>query len=65
MQTTKRNRSLCFLAGILKVSILLSACVGGQVSKDNSGEYRNGMVVTAHPSASKVGLDILKRGVMQ
>lgn len=62
MRTTKRNRSLSTLAGILMVSILLSACVGGQVSKDNSGEYRNGMVVTAHPSASKVGLDILKKG---
>ena len=47
---------------IISLSILLSACVGGQISRKNSGEYRNGMVVSAHPSASQVGLDILKKG---
>ncbi len=47
---------------IISLSILLSACVGGQISRNNSGEYRNGMVVSAHPSASQVGLDILKKG---
>lgn len=49
-------------AVIISLSILLSACAGGQISRNNSGEYRNGMVVSAHPSASKVGLDILKKG---
>lgn len=49
-------------AVIISLCILLSACVGGQISRNNSGEYRNGMVVSAHPSASKVGLDILKKG---
>lgn len=47
---------------LLLMGVMLSACVGGQVGKNNSEEYRNGMVVTAHPSASKVGLDILKKG---
>lgn len=47
---------------IFCLSVLLSACAGGQIARDNSGQYRNGMVVTAHPSASKVGLDILKKG---
>jgi gamma-glutamyltranspeptidase / glutathione hydrolase len=42
--------------------ILLTACVGGQTGKNNSGQYQNGMVVSAHPEASKVGLDILKKG---
>jgi gamma-glutamyltranspeptidase/glutathione hydrolase len=37
------------------------ACVNGQLEKDN-GTYKNGMVVSAHPLASKVGLDILKKG---
>ena len=42
--------------------LLLASCVGGQLSNNNSGEYRKAMVVSAHPSASKVGLDILKKG---
>ncbi|MDF3078687.1 MAG: gamma-glutamyltransferase [Sphingobacteriaceae bacterium] len=40
----------------------ISSCVSGQLGKNNSGEFRNGMVVTAHPEASKVGLEILKKG---
>ena len=44
------------------IALLLTSCVGGQLSKNNSGEYKNGMVVSAHPLASKVGLDILKKG---
>lgn len=61
MQTSKiqikGNLKSLFLA-----AVLLSSCAGGQVGKNNSGEYKNGMIVTAHPSASKVGLDILKKG---
>lgn len=50
------------LKGLLLISIFLTSCIGGQIGKNSSGEYRNGMVVSAHPSASKVGLDILKKG---
>ena len=50
------------LAVLITVAILLSACVTGQLGKNNSGEYKNGMVVSAHPEASKVGVEILKKG---
>lgn len=43
-------------------ALLIVGCVTGQLGKNNSGEYYNGMVVTAHPEASKIGLDILKKG---
>lgn len=42
--------------------LFLTACVGGQTGRNNSAQYKNGMVVSAHPEASKVGLDILKKG---
>lgn len=42
--------------------IFISGCVGGQLGKNNSNEYHNGMVVSASPAASKVGLEILKKG---
>jgi len=61
MQTSKFQFTDRFKSIILAI-IFLSSCVGGQVGKNNSGEYKNGMVVSAHPSASKVGLDILKKG---
>ncbi|MFW0715742.1 gamma-glutamyltransferase [Pedobacter sp. N23S346] len=50
------------LAVLITVTILLSGCVTGQLSKNNSGEYKNGMVVSAHPEASQVGIEILKKG---
>lgn len=61
MQTNKLqfNNSLRL---VILATVFLVSCVGGQVGKNNSGEYKNGMVVSAHPSASKVGLDILKKG---
>ncbi|MCZ4225406.1 gamma-glutamyltransferase [Pedobacter sp. SJ11] len=40
----------------------MSGCVSGQLGKNNSGEYKNGMVVSAHPEASEVGIAILKKG---
>ena len=49
-----------FIIGLFLFSCS-AACVNGQLKKD-SGVYKNGMVVSAHPSASKVGLDILKKG---
>lgn len=62
MQMLNKFRFYNGTAVVISLSILLSACAGGQISRNNSGEYRNGMVVSAHPSASKVGLDILKKG---
>ena len=62
MHKKKINKFLNNLILLLFTSTFLSSCGGGQLSKNNSDEYRNGMVVSAHPSASKVGLDILKKG---
>jgi len=41
---------------------LSPACVQGQLGKDNSEQYYNGMVVCAYPDAAEVGLAILKKG---
>jgi gamma-glutamyltranspeptidase/glutathione hydrolase len=59
------GRALKFLSTklvLIGLSLVLSGCLGGSLSKKNSAEYKNGMVVSAHPSSSKVGLDILKKG---
>lgn len=56
------NTSVQGLPIIFLLLTLFSGCVGGQTGKNNSGQYKNGMVVSAHPSASKAGLDILKKG---
>ena len=61
MQTSKIHIKGSFKSFLL-AAVLLSSCVGGQLGKNNSGEYKNGMIVSAHPAASKVGLDILKKG---
>ena len=58
---TSRVTKFSFYSFIAFASIL-SGCVSGQLGKNNSGEYRNGMVVTAHPIASEVGIEILKKG---
>lgn len=39
-----------------------TGCVHGQLGQNNSGQYRNGMVVCAYPDAAQVGIDILKKG---
>lgn len=65
MQTQKDIRAKVFpiVIGFVVVSVSwLSGCAGGQIGKANSHEYRNGMVVSASPEASKVGLEILKKG---
>jgi gamma-glutamyltranspeptidase/glutathione hydrolase len=52
---------------IFKVSVLIlfcfsAGCVQGQLGQNNSGQYRNGMVVCAYPDASRAGLEVLKKG---
>lgn len=54
----KYNYILPVMAGFF----LLTGCVQGQLSKNNSGEYHNGVVVCAYPDASQVGVNILKKG---
>jgi gamma-glutamyltranspeptidase/glutathione hydrolase len=44
------------------VIFLLSACFKGQIGKESSPTYKNGMVVSANSYASDVGLAILKKG---
>lgn len=61
-KTIKRQTSNKVLLTYLIAAFLLSGCASGQLGKNNSGEYRNGMVVTAHPEASEVGIEILKKG---
>ncbi|MCX2573255.1 gamma-glutamyltransferase [Pedobacter sandarakinus] len=46
----------------IATTVLFAGCVTGQLGKNNSGEFKNGMVVTAHPEASEVGIAILKKG---
>ena len=60
-KTTRRRISVSFSSYCLAI-LLVSGCVTGQLGKNNSGEYKNGMVVSAHPEASEVGVDILKKG---
>lgn len=49
---------LLFTAGFF----LCAGCTLGQLGKNNSGQYRNGVVVCAYPDAAQVGLNILKKG---
>lgn len=46
----------------LIIMILGASCASGQLGKDQDKEYRNGMVVSANPIASRVGITILKKG---
>lgn len=48
---------------IIIISFLSIGCASQKNSEQNtSNEFKNGAVVTAHPLASKVGVDILKKG---
>ncbi|MFD0939788.1 gamma-glutamyltransferase [Pedobacter boryungensis] len=59
--TKYRLKITGFTCAVFVASMLLS-CVGGQLGKNNSGEFRNGMVVSANEIASEVGVEILKKG---
>lgn len=62
MQKTIKVKSKVTLSSIFLSVSLFFACAGGQLGKNNSGEFRNGMVVSANEIASQVGVDILKKG---
>ena len=51
---------MAILRSTLFVLLLSSAAAFSQ--NNTNGQYRNGMVVCAYPDASKVGVDILKKG---
>ncbi len=47
---------------ILFVSFISLSCATYRNNKSSNQEYKHGAVVTAHPIASQVGVDILKKG---
>lgn len=53
----KPNLIFLFIA-----TLLFSACSTNQQTGQKDNEFKNGAVVTAHPLASEVGLDVLKNG---
>lgn len=57
----------CYLKSIIKISVFSAFIIPcsisyAQQSKGDNVLYKNGVVVTAHPEASKTGLAILKGG---
>jgi gamma-glutamyltranspeptidase/glutathione hydrolase len=61
MQRITKHKISALIAFFLIASLLFS-CVSHQLGKNNSGEYKNGMVVSANAIASEVGIEILKKG---
>ena len=61
MQKTTKPKFYSTAVLLLAFSLLLS-CAGNHLGKNNSGEFRNGMVVSANALASEVGVEILKKG---
>ena len=53
----KPNLIFLFIA-----TLFFSACSTNQQTGQKDNEFKNGAVVTAHPLASEVGLDVLKNG---
>ncbi|QEM07688.1 gamma-glutamyltransferase [Mucilaginibacter rubeus] len=62
INSLKINNPKCQILFLSVIFFILSGCAPGQLGLNNSGQYRNGMVVCAYPDAAQVGLDILKKG---
>ncbi len=62
MNNLSAKRSIRLFLIIGAAVFLSTACVKGQLGKNNGQEYRNGMVVCAYPEAAKAGLEVLKKG---
>lgn len=62
MRIFATSKTVIFSFSLLFIVFQTSSCVRGQLGENVDGEYHNGMVVTAHPEASKVGLEVLKKG---
>ncbi|TKB99621.1 gamma-glutamyltransferase [Pedobacter cryotolerans] len=62
MQKVTKDKIYLTLTGLVFACSLLFSCAGKHLGKNNSGEYKNGMVVSASEIASQVGVDILKKG---
>ncbi|MFC0515813.1 gamma-glutamyltransferase [Mucilaginibacter angelicae] len=56
------NNPKCLILFLSVLIFAFAGCAPGQLGLNNSGQYRNGMVVCAYPDAAQVGLDILKKG---
>jgi len=63
MQRTTKAKNLGLKSlSLLVIVTLFLGCAGGHLGKNNSGQFKNGMVVSANEIASQVGVDILKKG---
>lgn len=62
MRRIIRRSPVAVVTALFLIPAVLGGCVSGQLGQKNSLEYRNGMVVSAKEQASKVGVDILKKG---
>ena len=60
MSYKNRIKQTCLL--LVAIVFLQNAFAQNVSVKNNEGQYHNGMVVCATPDASKVGLEILKKG---
>ncbi|WPU98219.1 gamma-glutamyltransferase [Mucilaginibacter sp. cycad4] len=58
----KISNPKCQVLFLSVIFFVLWGCAPKQLGLNNSGQYRNGMVVCAYPDAAQVGLDILKKG---
>ena len=61
MNKTRNLKTGFLIVAVFLIVTVFSACISQQ--SDNSGnEFKNGVVVSANPIASKVGVDVLKNG---
>src|SRR5690606_19596944 len=61
--TIKNYTSMKYLSPFFIVLFLVASCGTKKTKNDEtSKEFANGAVITAHPLASEVGVDILKKG---